>query len=94
MGDDIERPDLYVVARFLERLWRDPRPHGKTDLQLAVRLNYNVYKKYLDWMIEKDLVALSVDGNGSERVAITPKGRETYDRLVQWIKETVGDHLL
>ena len=91
---ELDRPDLYVVARFLERLWRDPRPHRKTDLQLAVRLNYNVYKKYLEWLLEKQLVALSLDPEGAERIAITPKGLDTYKRLVEWIKETVGEELL
>lgn len=90
----MDKPDLYVVARFLERLWRDPRPHRKTDLQLAVRLNYNVYKKYLDWMGAKGLVELSQAADGSERVAITPKGLETYKTLVAWIRETVGDEHL
>ena len=84
----MEKPDLYVVARFLERLWRDERPHRKTDLQLAVRLNYNVYKKYLDWMEQKGLIVVD------ETVRITPKGLETYKTLVAWIKETVGDELL
>lgn len=77
-----------MVARFLERLWRDPRPHRKTDLQLAVRLNYNVYKKYLDWMEQKELIVVG------ETVSITPKGLETYKTLVEWIKDTVGDEHL
>ena len=94
MPTDLERPDLYVVARFLERLTRDARPYGKTDLQMAVRLNYTVFKKYLDWMVAKDLLTLTVDGDGAERVAITPRGARTYERLVEWIKETVGEHLL
>lgn len=77
-----------MVARFLERLWRDPRPHRKTDLQLAVRLNYNVYKKYLDWMESKGLIVVD------DTVGITPKGLETYKTLVAWIKDTVGDEHL
>ena len=77
-----------MVARFLERLWRDERQHRKTDLQLAVRLNYNVYRKYLDWMQEKGLITVG------ETVAITPKGLETYRSLVTWIKDTVGDEHL
>jgi len=91
---DLERPDLYVVARFLERLWRDERPHRKTDLQMAVRLNYNVYKKYLDWMLEKGLIQVSTEKDGGERIAITPKGLSTYKTLVEWIKETVGEEHL
>ena len=77
-----------MVARFLERPWRDERPHRRTDLQLAVRLNYNVFKKYLDWMEGKGLITVG------ETVAITPKGLETYRTLVAWIKETVGDEHL
>lgn len=77
-----------MVARFLERLWREPRPHRKTDLQLAVRLNYNVYKKYLDWMERKGLIVVD------DTVSITPKGLETYKTLVAWIKDTVGDEHL
>ena len=77
-----------MVARFLERLWRDERSHRRTDLQLAVRLNYNVYRKYLDWMQEKGLITVG------ETVAITPKGLETYRSLVTWIKDTVGDEHL
>ena len=77
-----------MVARFLERLWRDQRPHRKTDLQLSVRLNYNVYKKYLEWMEAKGLIVVD------EAVTITPKGLETYKTLVAWIKATVGEEHL
>ena len=88
------RPDLYVVARFLERLWRVRRPHGKTELQMAVRLNYSVYQRYLDWMDEKGLVRLETGADGSATVEATPKGLATYGTLVAWIRETVGeDHL-
>lgn len=81
------------MARFLERLWRDGRPHRRTDLQFAVRLNYNVYRKYLDWMVAKGFVTVTPSEDG-DRVAITPKGLETYHRLVVWIKETMGDEHL
>lgn len=84
----LDRPDLYVVARFLERLWRDQRPHRRTDLQMGVRLNYNVYRKYLDWMQDKGLIT------SGEAIAITPKGLQTYQSLVTWIKDTVGEEHL
>jgi predicted transcriptional regulator len=93
LAEGLSRPDLYVVARFLEHLWRDERTRRKTDLQLAVRLNYNVYKKYLEWLLEKGLVKTERDGEG-ERVSITPKGLETYHTLVAWIKDTIGDEHL
>ncbi|MBW3583940.1 MAG: winged helix-turn-helix domain-containing protein [Euryarchaeota archaeon] len=93
MADGLDRPDLYVVARFLERLWRDGRPRRKTELQLAVRLNYNVYKKYLEWLVQAGLVE-TVAGKDGECIAITEKGRETYGTLVSWIKETIGEEHL
>jgi predicted transcriptional regulator len=85
--DRLERPDLYVVARFLDRLAREPRPYRRTDLQLAVRLNYTIYKRYLEWMERKGLIRVD------ETIEITPKGRETYQTLVAWIKDAVGDQL-
>lgn len=93
MGE-LGRPDLYVVARFLERLWRVRRPHGKTELQMAVRLNYSVFQRYLDWLEGKQLVRLSGGPDGSTSVEATEKGLATYATLVSWIKDTVGeDHL-
>jgi predicted transcriptional regulator len=76
------------VARFLDRLCRDRRPHRRTDLQLAVRLNYTIYKRYLEWMERKGLIEVG------EAVEITPKGVETYGTLVAWIKDAVGEDRL
>lgn len=93
LPDALDRPDLYVVARFLERLWRDGRPRRKTELQLAVRLNYTIYKKYLEWLQEKGLVE-RVENKDGECIGITEKGLETYRTLVGWIKDTVGEEHL
>jgi predicted transcriptional regulator len=76
------------VARFLDRLSRNRRPHRRTDLQLAVRLNYTVYKRYLEWMTRKGLIVVG------ETIEITPKGIETYGTLVAWIKDAVGEDRL
>jgi len=84
-----ERPDLYVVARLLERLWRENGPMVKTRLQVAANVNYDVFSRYLAWLLRKGLVALENSPNGHERVALTPKGYEAYRRLVQWIDEVV-----
>lgn len=90
MTDAMDRPDLLVVARFLERLWREGRPIKKTVLQLGVRLNYNVFKKYLDWMIAKGLIEVTHHEVESDRVALTTKGHRAYDTLVKWIRDTLG----
>lgn len=84
----MDRPDLYVVARILERLWREPSPMLKTRLQTAIGTNYDVFIRYLDWMTEKGLVAL-MEEDGHQKVMLTEEGRESYRKLVQWINEIV-----
>ncbi len=83
------RPDLYVVARLLERLWREDTPMLETRLQLAANVNYDVFSRYLQWMAERGLVALEESSDGHERVALTSKGHEAYRKIVQWINEVV-----
>ncbi|HEY4705156.1 MAG TPA: winged helix-turn-helix domain-containing protein [Thermoplasmata archaeon] len=86
-----QRPDLYIVARLLERLWRDNAPMLKTRLQVAANVNYDVFSRYLAWMLAKGLVSLENFPDGHERVALTAKGYEAYRRLVQWINEVVRE---
>jgi predicted transcriptional regulator len=85
----MDRPDLYVVARILERLWRENGPMVKTRLQVAARVNYDVFSKYLSWMVDKGLVSLENSPGGHEKVVITTKGMESYKKLVQWINEVI-----
>lgn len=84
----MDRPDLYVVARILERLWRETEPMLKTRLQVAVGTNYDVLSKYLDWMCEHGL-AIVVENDGHQKVLLTEEGKDSYRRLVIWINETV-----
>jgi len=88
----LDRPDLYVVARLLERLWREDAPMLKTRLQVAANVNYDVFTRYLDWMCSKSLVALQTSDDGHERVRLTSQGFEAYRKLVQWINEVVHAH--
>jgi predicted transcriptional regulator len=90
VAEPLERPDLLVVSRFLERLWRERQPMKKTTLQLGVRLNYNVFRKYLDWLVEKGFVSISPHEIESDRVSLTAKGEEAYGTLVKWIRDTLG----
>ncbi len=87
------RPDLYVVSRFLEHLWRHEGPMLKTRLQVATNVNYDVFTRYLTWMLARSLVVLENSPDGHERVALTPKGYEAYRKLVQWINEVVRGRL-
>jgi predicted transcriptional regulator len=84
-----DRPDLYVVARLLERLWRENGPMVKTRLQVAANVNYDVFTRYVSWMLGKGLVSMENSADGRERVALTPKGFDAYRKLVQWIDEVV-----
>lgn len=84
-----DRPDLYVVARLLERLWRDGNPMLKTRLQVAANVNYDVFSRYLTWMLSRGLVVLENSPEGHERVVLTAEGKEAYRRLVEWINEFV-----
>ena len=92
-GTPLDRPDLYVLARLLERLWRENGPMVKTRLQVAANVNYDVFSRYLSWMLAKGLVSLENSPPGHERVALTPKGYEAYRKLVQWIDEVVRGRL-
>lgn len=85
----LERPDLYVVARLLERLWREERPMLKTRLQVASRVNYDVFRRYVSWMAERGLIVVENSTDGHERLSLTSKGEEAYRKLVQWINEVI-----
>jgi predicted transcriptional regulator len=52
------KPDLYVVARFLDVLWWDSVGMKKTPLQMSVGLNYQTFLKYLDWLEKHDWLRL------------------------------------
>jgi len=83
----LDRPDLFLVARFLERLWREPGPILKTHLQMAANVNYDVFLRYLAWLRARGLVMLDNNSNGHERVSITEKGKRAYRRLVEWLDD-------
>jgi predicted transcriptional regulator len=85
----MDRPDLYVVARLLERLWREDAPMLKTRLQVAAKVNYDIFSRYLSWMVERGLVVIESSPDAHARVSLTRKGQESYLKLVQWINEVV-----
>ncbi len=82
------RPDLYVVARFLDRLGPgDAWSKGK--LQPAVRLNYDLFIRYLEALQERGLVARSGEGR-DETIRITEAGQALRRRMVEWIEAVFG----
>jgi predicted transcriptional regulator len=84
------KPDLYVVARFMEKLIMSGGQRRKTELQMAVGLNFNVYMKYLEWLENKGLIRTVEEDERSKHVSLTAKGMDTYKTLVKWIKDVVG----
>jgi predicted transcriptional regulator len=85
----LDKPDLYVVSRMLERLWREGDAMLKTRLQVATNVNYDVFRRYLSWMVTKGLVSVAQSDDGHERVGLTPKGEEAYRKIVQWVNEVI-----
>jgi predicted transcriptional regulator len=85
----MDKPDLYVVARFLEILYNSGTPMKKTNIQRLLGLRYPRFTEYLDWLLEHRLVEKAPDEDNVERVALTPKGINSYHKLVAWIKETM-----
>lgn len=92
--DPPDRPDLYVVGRFLHRLRFDADTHTKSSLQMAVRLNYGLFRNYLVWLEQQGFVEIVPQETGSDQVHITPEGAEAHDRIVEWIRDVIGDEFL
>lgn len=86
------RPDLYVVARLLERLWKENGPMVKTRLQVACNVNYDVFRRYISWMMMRGFVT-TINCDDHEKIVLTPKGEEAYRKLVQWINEVFHEGL-
>jgi predicted transcriptional regulator len=83
------KPDLYVVARFLDALWWDTSGMKKTQLQMCVGLNYQTFLKYLEWLKQHNLVKIILDNEGNDKILLSEKGIDAHKRLVEWIKETM-----
>lgn len=85
----MERPDLYVVARFLDILYRNGSPMKKTNIQMPLGVNYPRFIEYLEWMSKHGLVSETLDQDQVSKISLTPKGIESYHKLVDWIKDTL-----
>lgn len=83
----LDKPDLYVVARFLDIMYRSGSAMKKTNIQMLLGLNYPRFAEYLDWLLNRQLVAKIFDEDDVERITLTQKGVDAYHRLVDWIKE-------
>ena len=72
------RPDLHVVARFLDAL-SDNHGVSKSQLQRAVGVNYDIFQRYLELLTKKGYV---VD---QDLVTLTPAGNQLRQDLAAWL---------
>ncbi len=79
-----------MVARFLDIMYRNGSGMKKTNIQMLLGVNYPRFMEYLDWLLKHDLVQEKIDEDKTERIMLTPKGIDSYHRLVDWIKETLN----
>ena len=84
-GEPISKPDLYLLARIIKVL-KEQKSLNRTTLATHTGMSYDRLVKYLEWMSSKGFVEF--DSNGD--VLLTKLGKETYDRLVNWILKYVG----
>lgn len=82
-------PDVYVLTRFLEALRDSERPLSRTELQSAVGVNWDVLRRYLDFLGERDLVHVR-DSDGGASVTITKQGRAACEEILDWLDRVFG----
>jgi predicted transcriptional regulator len=85
------RPNLYVVARFLDCLARPDTELTRSQLQAAVGVNYDVFRRYLAFLSEKGYVTVVAKGEAPEVVLLTVAGRRVREELLGWIRRFLGE---
>jgi predicted transcriptional regulator len=71
-------------------MYRNGSAMKKTNIQMLLGVNYPRFMEYLEWLLKHDLVSEGFDEEDkSEKIRLTPKGIDSYHRLVDWIKETL-----
>lgn len=56
---------------------------------MSVRLNYQNFLKYLEWLEQHRLVKIMSEDGVSERITLSERGMDAHKRLVEWIRETM-----
>lgn len=75
------KPNLYVVARFLDALAEPERAPTRSQLQAAAGVNYDIFRTYLDFFERKGYARVREDGT----VVATAEGRRVRAELRAWI---------
>jgi predicted transcriptional regulator len=74
-----------VLARIVKAL-EEGGSANRTALATSVGLSYDRFMLYFNWMSQRGFVTMDDVG----QVKLTPRGKEVYDDLVQWIIQHVG----
>lgn len=85
-----DRLDLRVVARFLDALAGPggaSRGLSRSRLQLAARVNYDIYRAYEAALVQRGLLALEGD---PATVTLTARGIEVRQRLLRILADVLG----
>ncbi len=83
------RPDIFVIARILEILWSRESEVKKTELQMASRLNYDIFTKYISWLETRGLIVTVNKDEWHKIIKLTSKGEDAYKGIINWIREFV-----
>ncbi|MHB8352500.1 MAG: winged helix-turn-helix domain-containing protein [Thermoplasmata archaeon] len=90
MEESLPRPDFRVVARILEALWRPGSSMRPTQLQQASGMNYSQFSRYLQFLAERGLVAVTVEEDNIRWVDLTDRGKEAHQFLVVGLSRLFG----
>jgi len=85
--DDLQRPDLRVVARILGALWENQRSMRPTQLQQAARTNYTQFSRYLELLVSRGLVLVRTDEEGGQWIELTRQGYDAHQFLMKGIHD-------
>lgn len=77
------KPNLYVVARFLDRLAQ--QAWTKSALQRACGVNYDIFRRYLELLQAKGFVAVKAN-----RITMTPAGADMRMQLRTLLTEFIA----
>ncbi len=84
----MHRPNLFVIARFLRRLQECSDGVSKARLQVLVRANYDIFRRYLDLLQAQGHVTVDED---SGQVMITAGGTAALARLRETLREWLSE---
>lgn len=85
------KPDIWLVARFLDALWQPDVEHTRASLQAAARVNYDVFCRYVDALAAKGLISIGPGKDGRDVVRLTPRGLAAHRELAAWLQDVFGD---